>query len=179
MTSFHRCSDYDLIIAKVWANRGFKKRLLRDPVGTMALVGVTPPPGVTIKVIADTPETCSLVLPPPPPEGGSVAEQLAKVAGGVPRAAILLSGFDRIMIRAWGDPDFKRRLLDNPAEAFEILDITPPDGITFTVVEDTPELNHLVLPPPPPKEIEFSEEAGYRVNHLMRWLALISGPFAS
>ena len=179
MTAPPRHPNYDLLIARAWASRRFARRLLRDPPAAMAAMGLVPPPGVTIKVIADSPETCSLVLPPPPPEGVSEREQMAKVAGGVPRAAVLLTGIDRIVARAWSDAGFKRRLLNDAAAAFAELEIAPPPGIAFRVLEDGAGLNHLVLPPPPPKEIEFSEEAGGMVNHVMRWLALISGPFAS
>ncbi|MEI6558700.1 MAG: nitrile hydratase subunit alpha [Rhodospirillaceae bacterium] len=179
MTQCHRRADYDPIIATAWASRRFTKRLLRDPAAAMARLGIAPPPGVTVRVIADTARTCCLVLPAPPAEGVSLSAQLMTVAGGVPRAAILLSGFDRIVIRAWSDPDFKRLLLADAAAAFARLDIVPPAGISFSVVEDSAGINHLVLPPPPPKEVEFSEEAGGWVNHVARWLALISGPFAS
>jgi len=171
--------DYDPVIAKAWASRRFKARLLAEPRAAMATLGIVPPPGVTIKVIADTPETCTLVLPSPPAPGVSLAEQLLTVAGGVPRAARLLSNFDRIVTSAWAAPGHKARLLGEPRAAFAALGVTPPEGISFTVVEDSDSLRHLVLPPPPPREVEFSEEAGGMVNHLARWLALISAPFAS
>ncbi len=171
--------DYNLVIAKAWASRSFKKRLLRDPRAAITGLGLRPPAGVTIKVVADSAGTCCLVLPPPPPPGGSMAEQLNKVPGGVPRAAILLSGFDRIMTAAWSDPAFKARLLAAPEAALRALEIEPPPGIVFTIVEDSAETSTLVLPPPPPKEIEFEEEAGFAANHAMRWLAMLAGPFAS
>ncbi len=171
--------DYNLAVAKAWASRRFKKRLLRDPRPALASLGIVPPEGVFIRVIADRPESCCLVLPPPPPPGVSVAEQLNNVPGGVPRAAILLSGFGRIIQTAWADPAFKARLIENPDAAFRALDIVPPPGIAFTVVEDGADTNTLVLPPPPPKEIEFGEEAGSAINHLVRWLAMASAPFAS
>ena len=171
--------DYSLAIAKAWASGSFKKRLLRHPGAALAGLGLAPPAGVTIRVVADTPGTCCLVLPPPPPPGVTLAEQLHRVPGGVPRAAMLLSGFDRIVTTAWSDPAFKALLLANPEAAFRALDIAPPPGIAFTIVEDTAGLAKLVLPPPPPKEIEFEEEAGFVLNHAMRWLAMLSSPFAS
>ena len=171
--------DYNLAIAKAWYSGRFKKRLLRNSRAALAELGIVPPEGVTIRVVADSPATCCLVLPPPPPPGVTAAEQLNKVPGGVPRAAILLSGFDRIMTSAWVDPAFKARLIENPDAAFLTLDIAPPPGIVFTIVEDTAATTTLVLPPPPPKEIEFEEEAGFVLNHAMRWLAMLSSPFAS
>ncbi|MEI7605957.1 MAG: NHLP leader peptide family RiPP precursor [Rhodospirillaceae bacterium] len=171
--------DYNPVIAKAWASGQFRKRLLRDPRAALASLGITPPDGVTVRVIADTPATCCLVLPPPPPPGVSIAEQLNSVPGGVPRAARLLSGFDRIVKAAWTDPAVKALLIASPEAAFRALEIVPPPGIVFTIVEDAADTATLVLPPPPPKEIEFEEEAGFVVNHAMRWLAMLSSPFAS
>lgn len=171
--------DYNPVIAKAWASKRFRKRLLRDPRAALASLGIVPPVGVAVRVIADTPATCCLVLPPPPPPGVSIAEQLNAVPGGVPRAARLLSGFDRIVTAAWADPAVKALLLASPEVAFRALGIAPPPGIVFTIVEDTAATTTLVLPPPPPKEIEFEEEAGFVLNHAMRWLAMLSSPFAS
>ena len=171
--------DYNPAIAKAWTSSSFRKRLLRDPRAALAGLGIVPPEGVAIRVVADIRQICCLVLLPPPPPGVTIAKQFNKVPGGVPRAAILLSGFDRIMTAAWSDPAFKGRLLASPEAAFRALEIVPPPGIAFTILEDGADTTTLVLPPPPPKEIEFEEEAGFVVNHFMRWLAMLSSPFAS
>ena len=59
--------DYDPVIAKAWADRRFKARLLKDPRTAVAVLGIAPPAGATLRVVEDTAETCCLVLPPPPP----------------------------------------------------------------------------------------------------------------
>lgn len=52
----------------------------------------------------------------------------------------------------WADPELKRRLLTDPATVLKERDITPPQGVTIKVVEDTANLAHLVLPAQPEEE---------------------------
>ncbi len=50
----------------------------------------------------------------------------------------------QVVARAWTDPDFKRRLLENGREAvFELLQI--PSETNLVVVENTPEEHHVVV----------------------------------
>lgn len=54
------------LVAKAWADEGFKRALLTDPMATLAAEGVALPPGLQIKVVENTPGTLHLVLPQPP-----------------------------------------------------------------------------------------------------------------
>ena len=63
----------------------------------------------------------------------------------------------KIIAKAWRDPAFKAELIANPATALKAEGIDVPAGMTVTVLENTDELFHLVLPPVPTDEL--SDEA--------------------
>jgi hypothetical protein len=65
--------------------------------------------------------------------------------------------FGKIIAKAWRDPAFKAELIANPAAALKAEGIDVPAGMTVTVLENTDELFHLVLPPVPSDEL--SDEA--------------------
>lgn len=64
----------------------------------------------------------------------------------------------RIIAKAWADEAFKAKLIADPVATFRAEGVPVPDGVTFSVVEDTVSHVHIVLPPKPP-EGEISEEA--------------------
>jgi len=51
----------------------------------------------------------------------------------------------QLVVRAWTDADFKKRLLENGNAAAEEMDITIYDDTAFTVLEDTPQLHHMIV----------------------------------
>ena len=71
----------------------------------------------------------------------------------------------RIIAKAWKDPDYKSRLIQNPKavlrnELYEIdPSITLPDALNVQVHEETADLFHLVLPRNP-TDIKLSEVIG-------------------
>ncbi|MEQ8170101.1 MAG: NHLP leader peptide family RiPP precursor [Candidatus Eremiobacterota bacterium] len=69
-----------------------------------------------------------------------------------------LSG--KILARVLKDEDFKKALIENPAEILsKEYDIKLPEGLTLKILEDTPEIKHVVLPCiEPPALEELSEE---------------------
>jgi hypothetical protein len=69
------------VIAKAWADEGFKARLLADPAAVLAAEGVQTPPGVKLKVVENTAGVFNLVLPVRPTELSD--SDLDEVAGGV------------------------------------------------------------------------------------------------
>ncbi len=70
-----------------------------------------------------------------------------------------LSG--KILARVVKDGDFKKALIANPREVLsKEYGIKLPEGVTLRVVEDTPEVKHVVLPCIEPAALEeLSEEA--------------------
>jgi len=54
--------------------------------------------------------------------------------------------YARLVAKAWSDPAFKTRLLSDPKAAMAAVGITVPDGVGIRVVEDTPNVAHLVIP---------------------------------
>ena len=51
----------------------------------------------------------------------------------------------RIVARAWGDPEFKRRLLADATEAANSLGYVSPVGSHLIALENTPQTHHMVV----------------------------------
>ena len=80
------------LIAKCWADEGFKQKLLADPAATLKAEGAQLPAGMTITAHENTCQEFHLVIPANPTELSD--DYLDKVAGGAfptcpmyPRAA--------------------------------------------------------------------------------------------
>ena len=58
-----------------------------------------------------------------------------------------LDDFDRAIYRAIADPEFRRRMLDDPKAAFADEGVVFPDSVRVTVHEFDPNDRHYVLPP--------------------------------
>ena len=69
-----------------------------------------------------------------------------------------LKQFGRVVAAAWADPSFKTRLLGNPTAALAEYGIHVPHGQEVRVVEETPAVAYVVLPPKPAADIELSDE---------------------
>ena len=69
------------LIAKCWADEGFKRKILADPAATLKAEGVELPTGVSVKALENTDKVLHLVIPARPIELSD--EDLAKVAGGM------------------------------------------------------------------------------------------------
>jgi len=57
------------------------------------------------------------------------------------------AAYARVIKRTWSDPDFKARLITDPATVLAEAGIPIPPGVAVKVVEDSARLIHLVLPP--------------------------------
>jgi nitrile hydratase len=51
----------------------------------------------------------------------------------------------KLVVRAWTDPEFRKRLLLNGNTAAEEMGITIYDETAFTVLQDTPQLHHMIV----------------------------------
>ncbi|HMD87029.1 MAG TPA: NHLP leader peptide family RiPP precursor [Terriglobia bacterium] len=70
------------IIAKAWMDDGFKARLISEPRVTLQAEGQELPPGVEIRVVADTETVQHLVLPVRPSDLSMTDAELAQASGG-------------------------------------------------------------------------------------------------
>ncbi|MEY4757710.1 MAG: hypothetical protein RJA34_2608 [Pseudomonadota bacterium] len=68
------------LIAKCWADAAFKQRLLADPPGTLKAEGIAIPAGLKMKVVENTAQEFTLVIPARSMELSD--QQLDAVAGG-------------------------------------------------------------------------------------------------
>ena len=68
----------------------------------------------------------------------------------------------QIVRRAWTEPDFKKRLLEDTENVLREYSISIPKGVTYKVVEDQlVGVRHLVLPP-------FSDQGDLQVDDFGR-----------
>jgi len=68
------------LIAKCWADEGFKQKLLANPAATLKAEGVELPAGLSVKALENTDKVFHLVIPAKPTDLSD--EDLIKVAGG-------------------------------------------------------------------------------------------------
>lgn len=64
-----------------------------------------------------------------------------------------IEDFDRAVYRAIADPDFRRRLLERPKEAFAEEGVEFPASVRVTVHEFDPDDRHYILPPAAVREL--------------------------
>jgi hypothetical protein len=55
----------------------------------------------------------------------------------------------RVIARCWTDETYKSELLADPVKVLAAAGITVPAGTSVKVLEDTPTVNYLVIPPKP------------------------------
>ncbi len=55
----------------------------------------------------------------------------------------------QVVSQAWTDDSFRQRLISDPRGALEERGLTPPPGAKITVLEDTADTVHVVLPARP------------------------------
>jgi len=70
------------IVAKAWADEGFKAALLSDAPSALAGEGVALPEGLTLRVVENTATDVTFVLPPKPADA-LPDEALENVSGGM------------------------------------------------------------------------------------------------
>jgi hypothetical protein len=68
------------LIAKCWADEGFKQKVLADPAAALKAEGVELPAGLSLKAHEDTDKVVHLVIPARPTDLSDV--DLDKVTGG-------------------------------------------------------------------------------------------------
>ncbi|MFI5334107.1 MAG: NHLP leader peptide family RiPP precursor [Chlamydiales bacterium] len=64
----------------------------------------------------------------------------------------------KIIVKAWKDPQFKKRLMENPRAAFQEMGLViNSDEIKIRAIEDTANSYTFVIPPSPANDRELSE----------------------
>ena len=63
----------------------------------------------------------------------------------------------QIVARAWSDPEFKARLIAEPQTVLREFGIEPTPGLDIRIVEDSPGVQHLILPPCPSEDMAEEE----------------------
>jgi len=63
----------------------------------------------------------------------------------------------KIVSKAWRDPAFKQKLLKNPTQVLKEEGVEIPEGMTFSIHENSSKIVHLSLPLKPEGEITEEE----------------------
>lgn len=71
--------------------------------------------------------------------------------------------YRKVIAKAWSDPAFKQRLLSETVATLEAAGIEISKGLRVKVVEDTPDLIHMILPAAP-SSAELTDEALERMS---------------
>ncbi len=80
MTQEEQGNKIGQLIAKCWADEGFKQKLLSDTMATLKEEGAELPAGLTVKALENTDSVFHLVIPAKPTDLSD--DDLDKVAGG-------------------------------------------------------------------------------------------------
>lgn len=71
------------ILSRAWEDDAFRARLEADPAAALGEAGFPLPEGKTLRILVETSDTVTVVLPPCPTHGQETNdEELASVAGG-------------------------------------------------------------------------------------------------
>jgi hypothetical protein len=60
-----------------------------------------------------------------------------------------MANYGKLVARAWRDPAFKAKLIDDPTSVLKDFGLSIPEGVTMKVVEATEKEFYFVLPPKP------------------------------
>lgn len=135
------------VIAKAWSDAAFKARLIAEPVSALAQLDIAIPPGITIVARENTDSALHLV---------TCARPLALPASALPdiRDFAEIYRDPRLWFLNWlgRDPVATGRMLADPLGELTKIGVHPPEGLSMSLLVNTPALIHLILPPLPPKE---------------------------
>jgi hypothetical protein len=65
---------------------------------------------------------------------------------------------EEIIAKAWKDPTFKKKLLENPKEALKECGVKVPENVNVKVIEDSEQNYTFVIPESPANAVRLSEE---------------------
>jgi len=65
--------------------------------------------------------------------------------------------YGKVVAKAWGDHDFKAKLLADPKTVLKENGVAIPEDVELRVVENTEEIVHLILPPVPTGQLSEEE----------------------
>lgn len=66
--------------------------------------------------------------------------------------------YSKMIERTWSDPEFKKRLMEDPVAGLKEAGLEVPEGVEITVCEATPTHTFILLPPQPQTDQDLSED---------------------
>jgi len=88
--------------------------------------------------------------------------------------------FGKSIAKAWTDEAFKAKLLADPTAVFKENGIEVPEGVEVKMLENTENMVHFVLPPPPAAELSDEDldkvaGGGLLQDDSLMFLTLLTG----
>ncbi len=77
--------------------------------------------------------------------------------------------YGKVVAKAWGDDDFKEKLLADPKTVLKENGVEIPQDVEFRVVENTDKIVHLILPAEQLSEDELEKVAGGEFINAGAW----------
>ncbi|MCP5197256.1 MAG: NHLP leader peptide family natural product precursor [Gammaproteobacteria bacterium] len=136
------------VVAQAWADESFRQRLLAEPQQVLGEYGFSAAETVKFDIHENTDSDMHFFLPAAD-AGIAATLEKNKEGGAVPVQALLAE--------ALANDNLKQHLLADPNAVLDAKGLQPPEGIRIHVWEDTPTLQHLVLPKTP-ETSELSDE---------------------
>jgi hypothetical protein len=138
-------TQWPKLVAKMWTDEGFKKKLLQNPKQVLQQNGITAPNNLTIKILEDEDNVVHLVFPGP----AKTVEDLKFILdlAGLPKK------FQDVFTKAWQDPNFKKKLFKNPEQVLKEAGILLPSGKNYKVIENDANMLYFVIPEKPSEEL--------------------------
>ncbi len=65
--------------------------------------------------------------------------------------------YGKVVAKAWGDDDFKAKLLADPMTVLKEYGLAIPEDVELRVVENTDKVVYLILPPEPAEQLSEEE----------------------
>ncbi|MCP5197257.1 MAG: NHLP leader peptide family natural product precursor [Gammaproteobacteria bacterium] len=134
------------VVAQAWADESFRQRLLAEPQQVLGEYGFSAAETVKFDIHENTDSDMHFFLPAT--DAGIVATLEKNKEESTVQA---------LLAEALANDNLKQRLLADPNAVLDAKGLQPPEGIRIHVWEDTPTLQHLVLPKAP-ETSELSDE---------------------
>jgi hypothetical protein len=73
--------------------------------------------------------------------------------------------WSKIIAKCWSDPQFKKRLMDDPEGTLKAEGVAIHEGVHLIILEDTKQTHHLIIPEKPSSELSQEQLENIAAGH--------------
>jgi hypothetical protein len=133
-------SPIGTVIAQALRDPALRAKLLTEPKQTLLAMNVPIPADQAVTVLESDGACSFFVVPVMTPAD---VQELKDSLGAVQNSR---SARSRVLIKAAEDPDYKMQLMQDPKAVLQAAGINIPDPINITILENSAEQLHIVIP---------------------------------